>query len=414
MLKLKNNNIDLSLIIFLYILSLSIGLLIDEDLSTGGSSRDFFGTWPAIVDFSNNKFNTITEYTRHVPLHYFLMSIIYKFIDNQYSVRIIYVSFSLLLPFFLYLNLKKIYNYPNINLLLISFSLILLPYFRSSAIWPNAHLTALIFLSISNFFYLKSVIDKKKIYCFLNLLFLAFATYSLQTYVIFYLFYLYFYLINLKKKDFFILFIFCIILSLPGIFLLLVNERVSNITVSKDFFYTIATNFSLIGFFFLILLFNKENFFVIKEKFFEFNKFEIIIILIFFFFVILNFTYDGVHGGGGFYFKISKFLFDNNIIFFVSFLIGLILSIIFVKIDKNFLFLLFLINALNLNYAIYQKYFEPVFLVMILIFYKNLLIDNILKDKRNVYYFNIILVLYFILAQINGYFNFSKGSWPFS
>ena len=63
----------------------------------------------------------------------------------------------------------------------------------------------------------------------------------------------------------------------------------------------------------------------------------------------------------GFYFKISKYLFDNNIIFFASFLIGLILSIIFIKIDKNFLFLIFLINALNLNYVIYQKYFEPVF-----------------------------------------------------
>ena len=118
---------------------------------------------------------------------------------------------------------------------------------------------------------------------FLNLLFLAFATYSLQTYVIFYLFYLYFYLINLTKKDFFILFIFCVILSLPGIFLLLVNERVSNIRVSKDFFYTVTTNFSLIGFFFLMLLFNKGKFFVIKEKFFELIKFEIIIILIFFY-----------------------------------------------------------------------------------------------------------------------------------
>ena len=414
MLKLKNNNLDLILIIIIYILSLSIGLFINEDLSTGGSSRDFHGTWPAIVDFSNNKFNTITEYTRHVPLHYFLMSIIYKFIDNQYFVRIIYATFSLLLPFFLYLNLKKIYNYPNINLLLISFSLILFPYFRSSAIWPNSHLTALIFLTISNFFYLKSILEKKKIYFFLNLLFLAFSTYSLQTYVIFYLFYLYSYFIKLPKKDFFIIFIFCIILSLPGIFLLLNNERVSNITISKDFFYSFTTNFSLIGFFLLMLLFNKENFLEIKKKLFEFNKFEFLSILIVFFLVIFNFTYDGVHGGGGFYYKISKYLLDNNIIFFMSFLIGLILSVIFIKIDKNFLILFFLINGLNLNYAIYQKYFEPVFLVMILIFYKNLFISNILKDKRNVFYFNIILILYFIVAQINVYFGLSRGSWLFS
>ena len=102
MLRLKKNNLDLILIIIIYILSLFIGLFINEDLSTGGSSRDFYLTWPAIVDFSNNKFDTITEYTRHVPLHYFLMSIIYKFIDNQYFVRIIYTTFSLSLPFFVF------------------------------------------------------------------------------------------------------------------------------------------------------------------------------------------------------------------------------------------------------------------------------------------------------------------------
>ena len=99
MLRLKKNNLDLILIIIIYILSLFIGLFINEDLSTGGSSRDFYLTWPAIVDFSNNKFDTITEYTRHVPL-IILMSIIYKFIDNQYFVRIIYATFLLSLPFF--------------------------------------------------------------------------------------------------------------------------------------------------------------------------------------------------------------------------------------------------------------------------------------------------------------------------
>ena len=197
-------------------------------------------------------------------------------------------------------------------------------------------------------------------------------------------------------------------------FLLLLNERVSNISISKDFFYSASINFSLIGFFLVMLLFNKENFFLIKEKIFKLNKFELISILIFFFIVIFNFTYDGKYNGGGFYYKVSQFLFNNDILFFVSFLIGLTLSILFFKLDKNFLFLFFLINSLNLNYAIYQKYFEPVFLVMILIFYKNLFVDNILKKKINIIYFNIVCILYFILAQTNDHLNISKESWPFN
>lgn len=413
MLKSENNNVVFSLIIFLYILSLFIGFSINEDLSTGGSNWDFNQTWPVVVDFSNNDFNTITEYTRHVPLHYFVLSLVYKFLDNQFYIRVLYTIFSLSLPFFLFLNLKKIYSYPNINLLLVSFSIIMLPYFRSSSIWPNAHLTALIFLTIGNYFYLEGLLKNKKIFYFLNLLFTAFATYSMQTYVLFFIYYLFHYFNNLTKKDFITLFIFCVILSLPGFYLLSINDRLARVTMSTDFFYTITVNFSIIGFFLVMLLFNKENFLEVKEKFFKLNKFEISTILIIFLLVIFNFTYDNMHGGGGFYYKISKFLFNNHVIFYFSFLIGITLSVLFIKIDKNFLFILILINCLNLNYAIYQKYFEPVFLIMILAFFKNLLVSNLLKEKKNVLFFNIIIILYFILAQINGYFDFSRGILPF-
>ena len=410
MLKLKNNNLVFATIIFLYICSLSIGFYINEDLSTNGSSRDFYQTWPVILDFSKYKFDTITEYTQHVPLHYIILSFIYKVLDNEQYVRLSYCILSLSLPIFLFLNLKKIYDYPKINLLLISFSLILLPYFRSSSIYPNAHLTALIFLVISNYFYLKSVVDKKKIFIFLNLLFLAFSTYSMQTYVLFYIFYLYSYFKNLSKKDFLTLFIFCIILSIPGFILLIFNHRISSVTgqFSKDFFYTVANNFSLIGFFLVILLFNKENFLEIKKRFFLLKKLEFFIIFVFFLYVIFNFSYNNIAGGGGFYYKISQFLFNNNIIFFGSFLIGLILCMIFVKTDKNFLLLFLLIIGLNLNHIISQKYFEPVFLIMILIFFKNFFIGNILKNSKNTILFNLIIISYFFLAITNNYFSFSK------
>ena len=63
-----------SILISLPILSLIVGLLIEEDLSTGGSKNDFFFTLPAVIDFSNFIFNTTNFYTQHFPLHYFLYS----------------------------------------------------------------------------------------------------------------------------------------------------------------------------------------------------------------------------------------------------------------------------------------------------------------------------------------------------
>ena len=128
------------------VLSVLFGFIINEDLSTGGSKLDFIRTAPIIMDFANFGYDKINHLSRHAPLHYILLSIPYFFFNDIYIVKIFYFVFSLLLPFFLYLNLKKIYNFNKINLLLLSASFLLFPYFRSSAIWPNAHLTALIFL----------------------------------------------------------------------------------------------------------------------------------------------------------------------------------------------------------------------------------------------------------------------------
>ena len=60
-----------------------------------------------------------------------------------------------------------------------------------------------------------------------------------------------------------------------------------------------------------------------------------------------------------------------------------------------------MINLMSLNYVIYQKYFEPLFLVLIIILFKNFLIDNILSSLKNVLVFYGLLFSYFITAYIN-------------
>ena len=60
-----------------------------------------------------------------------------------------------------------------------------------------------------------------------------------------------------------------------------------------------------------------------------------------------------------------------------------------------------MINLMSLNYVIYQKYFEPLFLVLVIILFKNFLIGNILSSLKNVLAFYGLLFLYFITAYIN-------------
>ena len=131
------------------ILSLMIGFLIEEDLSTGGSSFDFIKTFPAVIDLSNNIYDTTHVYTRHFPLHYYLLSIPQYFFNNIVITKLIYFLFSLLFPTFIYLNVSKLYPDQKFNIYIISLSLLFLPFYRASAFWPNAHLAALIFILLA-------------------------------------------------------------------------------------------------------------------------------------------------------------------------------------------------------------------------------------------------------------------------
>ena len=398
------------LLIFLAVIpivSLFAGFASNEDLSTGGATYDFNLTWRIIVEYV--KFNFIGENghvpTRHMPLHYALLSFVYAILNDQYLVRLFYLLFSFLLPIFLYLNLTKIYNQNKLILIVFSLSFLFIPLFRASAIWSNAHLTATIFVLIGNYFYLKSKEKNIFIYKILNLLFLSFAIYSLQTYLILFLYYLYNYFLSEKFNNFIKLFSFSGLLSLPGLFFITLNPRISDLgdMVTRDFFYTVSTNFSIIFLFLAFLLFNKENLKIMINEIKILKKIEIITILLLFCFVFYNqelFISD-IKLGGGFFYKLSYFILNNNLIFIISFLLGLVTSYIITKHDLKFWYIFIIINLMNLNYVIYQKYFEPLFLIILIILFKNFLVNNVLSSFKNVLLFYGSIFLYFIIAYIN-------------
>jgi len=415
MTKIRKNNIVILIFILASVLSLFVGFFLNEDLSTGGCRFDFKQTWRIMGDFSNNNFVEFSKYTSHVPVHYFLLFFINNFVNDIDNVRFIYLIFSFLLPIFFYLNLAKIYNCNKSILFLFSFSLLLFPFFRAMAIWPNAHLTASIFFLISNYFYLKGNSDNKIFYRYLNLLFLAFATYSMQSYVILFSFYLIKYFLNRPKKEVIQLFLFCILLSTPGLYMLSFNTRIISFninylateeknflsTTARNFSYIIATTLSLI-LFYLLLLMNNNNLILLKNKITKLSKKEIFLILALLVFVVINFTpYDNPMVGGGFFYKLSNFLFNNNFIFFSSYLLGLILCTIIIKEDKNLIYAIAFIILMTSSYIIFQKYYEPLFILLVAVLHKNFLINNLLLNSRNIATFIIFLLLYLCVTMVN-------------
>jgi len=397
------------LLISLPILSLLFGLLLEEDLSTGGSTKDFIATLPTVIDFSNFTFITLNENTAHFPLHYLLLSIPQLIFEDILAIKLVYFIFSLLFPFLVYINISKLYPDQKFNALIISLSLLYLPFYRASSFWPNAHLTALIFLLAANYCYILSLNSKNFIYKFLLIFFLSLSTYSMQPYALFFIFYLIYYFKNESLRTFIAIFFICIIFSLPAFHIIfnLPIEKHSNLNFTNNISYTIITNFSIILFFLLFFLFNKNSFIEIKNSFLDTSKYKILFFLFVFLILMINYESNFLFGGGFFY-KLSNLLFNNNFLFFLTGFLGLVLSWLFYKIDKNIFYIIVLTNFMAVGYITSQKYFEPIFLVLILVLCKNFLSKNIIDSKLNSLVFYSINLSYFILASINNSLDLSR------
>ena len=249
-----------SILIYFFIsLSLFVELYLDIDLSSGGSSGDFKNTFPIVINLLNLSVDGWSDYTRHYPLHYFLLSIIYRFFQDEYLVRLIYVIMLQFIPLLIFYNLKYIYKKIDINKLLIFSSLILLlPFLRSSIIWSNAHATGLIFFLIGNL-YLQKFINSENIKSLiLSVLFLSFAVYSVQYYAAFFLIFLFSIYQNFNLRIFLLSLIFCFISSLPGFYFLKIIPSSGDIPFSTNIFNTLVINFSIFCFYFLMFI-NKER-----------------------------------------------------------------------------------------------------------------------------------------------------------
>ena len=388
---------------------LLLGFLINEDLSTGGSKLDFYQTFPVVENFSNFIFYDMDKHTRHFPLHYFLLSLPLNIFDNIFVTRVFYLLFVSFTPILIYLNLSKLYPKNGFYNYLISFSVVFIPYFRASAIWPNAHLTALIFLLISNYYFLVYQEKKDVLMIFLNIIFLTFATYSIQSYSIFFLYYLSEYFKKNKFIEFFYILFLCFILSLPGFYLVLKTPLGGKLDFTGNISYTILTNFSIVFFFILFFLSNKKTLQNLTKFIKDLKIVELIILSSIFIFLFINYENPTPGLGGGFFYKVSFFLLDNNVIFFIVSFCSLFSMFFIFKKNKKLFFLIILVNLTSTAYYTSQKYFEPLLLIVILTMLKNFLTFNTITSRQAIIKFYGLICSYYILAIINNYLNFSSN-----
>lgn len=400
------NKIDNGRISFLLLaISLLIGFYFNEDAS-GGGKGDFYNTWGYNLALQKDLLVDPTAWTVHFPLHHIILSRLIYLIEDQYLLRLFLCTLSISVPLLFYLNLKIKFDKVDKNKLLFLASLIfIIPAFRYSAIWANNHITASIFFLLSTLFFLKwqkkQKNDELSLNVILNVIFLSLAVYTRQYYALFFLYFMFLYLQKLKFLTFIKLSLIVLILSLPGFLLVSGQQELLLVTFTSKLANSILVNSSIIAFFlipiFILVFIKNKNLFKDNQKFFYIS---LICSIVFVSLLSILFNYNYTLGGG-FILKLSVLLFNNNLLFYLSAILGFIFFAFLAREDKNNLVLIMLLVLGFSAYMIFQKYFEPTFLFLFFLIFNTKITKYFLNDSKNLLFLYIYMTTYLISAIVN-------------
>ncbi len=347
------------------------------------------------------------NYVPHSPLFISYIVIFKKIFVTEDIFRLVNLHLCLLIPIFSGLCLKYKFNLKKNDLgYLLPSIFFFSPYFRAGAIWTDDNILALIFFSISLFYFIKFETDNSKTkYIILNTLFFAISCYLRPIYCVFSIYFFSFYFINLKFQKKFIIYILTnLLLAFPAfyyVFILGVDKWIFTYLFRENIITPISLASTLICFYlfpFMIkdILKKMNEFFCFKNLFI----FGIIFILLLFFF-----NYERNYSGGIFY-RLSNLIFDNNTIFLsISSLSLLILFFIFgEKISlKNFdILIIIILFSLEIDGVVYHETYDPLIYILILSLFKNKIIKKFIL-QLNVHRITFLFV-YLILFYISSVF----------
>jgi hypothetical protein len=397
--------------VFLYIF-LIIGFLFNEN-SLGGATQDYNHHLHIVYFFKKNIYESLKLYgsgdlyTRNSPFFFILYGILLKVINNLELLRFLNLNILLLNVYFFYKALKiKYFFVSNEKLLLVASLILLSPTYRSLSIWPYPLIYALLFFTIATYYFLKFKYQKKKQFknACLNVLFMALSSYFTPNFSVFSVFFLF----NFIKKYNFsykicLLILINIILAIPALFFLYERGLFFLTNEVEEFSFANKINITnKIAIISTIIFFHLFPFAIFNLKKLFLSKYRLFLIILIFIFCVIFFDFSTKYKvGGGFFFHLSIFLFNNYLFFYVIFLISLLILNILIGNSISNLLIIILLIPYNTQYSIYHKYFD--YLILIIFF---LLLENNVKKKvfelKNIFYiylYNISFLLISILKN---------------
>ena len=405
------------LICFFLILSIYLGFFLGENI-TLGPKLDFEHALAGANHFGKDFINTFLNFdtaldeigaaTRISPLYLIIIFFLNKIFISVDLVRFFLMNIIMLNQLFFYKSLKLIFkdNVDKKYLLILSCILYLSPSFRSNAIWPESAMLGLLFFLISIYFYLKFKSHRKIKYSFLNILFLAIASYIRPSFCLFGIFFYYeFFMYFLKNKNFlkniFYITVLNFFLAFPAFYYVFILDVffIDEGGLSMNYFNKIPIITSIVFFHMIpILIYKKFNL--------NFNyKFDLglfLIIILSLTLIIKNFNYDINLSGGGIILHASNYLLGNNILFFFSFPVSmyfLIKTFIFKNYNNSILILILII--MTPQYHIFHKYYDPLVIILCFTLFNLEVKYDFFQKNRYLFILYSFYIFYYFVHYIN-------------
>ena len=410
-----SNTKNLLIFLILYV-SLLLGFLLDENLNFG-SYYDWIHVYvPPIQDFANNFYETLIGFEkygqRHSPFYIIFLSLLLRLGLDLDTVRFLHMNGCIVFIFLFYHCLKlRFKDIDKFTLQLLSMFIFLSPTFRSLSIWPDSRLPGLIIFVLSIYFFLKFMKNnghKKVFFAFYSALSLILSSYISPNFSLFAIFLYLFFFKYLSYRSFILLFLLSAILSIPMlyyIFILDVNFMTAGRTPGTEqtsiaFSFNISNKILIISSILFFHLIPAIYFLTDSKQFLLFSKKKMINFIIFFAVLIYFFNYQISFTGGGFFYQLSIYMFNNNIFFYCIAFYTLFYIYYISSLSKTNLILLGILIISNIQNTIYHKYYEPLILIIVLVLFENLNFKKFLSSKINIIYLYMAGLFYILIRAI--------------
>ena len=382
-------------IFYIILIHFFYGFIITEN--AGGGSIDENTILSNFNLLNENNFFNINwnKYISSSPPFFYIFYNLIIDVSNYDNIRYLNLIISLCTFFIFFKSLFFIFkNIKDDESLLISSLLFLSPYFRTSTYFILEENFAVFLSVISFYFFLKFKNNLSYFKLIIILLFSSLSIYSRSNYIIFYII-LFFNLLDYNKiysKNNFFIIVFSFFLSIPGLYL---------IYKWQGFFHSGSTRTVYWQYKNIPIILNILIIYVMPFLFIKFPKIsfkEAFYCLIFFpiyFFIFSNIQFSNFAGGA--INKLFFLLFNKEYVNYLTIVSSYFsMLIIYFLFKKKILILSFILLSLimfqNIDY-IFQEYFDPITLIMLLLFGK----FDVLQNKKIKYF----LVFYFFLFYIS-------------